>query len=196
VVGAFALVRSDVSDTLPGVAIAISLVPPLAVVGLTLESGAPDESWGALLLFFTNVAAMIATATVMLLIYPVRAAAKDSGVRVRALQGRTLLVVVGAVVVLAVPLLYGSITSWLAISVVHKAEPATTTWAEGAGWQVTDVSYTQGTLDVVILGQPPQPEVAGLRSALDEAGLADIPAQVVFVRGDEAEVPVATSVES
>lgn len=28
VVGAFALVRSDVSDTLPGVAIAISLVPP------------------------------------------------------------------------------------------------------------------------------------------------------------------------
>ncbi|MGL6278767.1 MAG: DUF389 domain-containing protein, partial [Gaiella sp.] len=32
-VGAFALVRADVSDTLPGVAIAISLVPPLAVVG-------------------------------------------------------------------------------------------------------------------------------------------------------------------
>ena len=38
-VGAFALSRSDVSDTLPGVAIAISLVPPLAVVGLTLETG-------------------------------------------------------------------------------------------------------------------------------------------------------------
>lgn len=38
-VGAFALTRSDVSDTLPGVAIAISLVPPLAVVGLTLELG-------------------------------------------------------------------------------------------------------------------------------------------------------------
>jgi uncharacterized hydrophobic protein (TIGR00271 family) len=38
-VGAFALVRDDISDTLPGVAIAISLVPPLVVVGLTLESG-------------------------------------------------------------------------------------------------------------------------------------------------------------
>ncbi|MDQ1246226.1 MAG: hypothetical protein QG597_594, partial [Actinomycetota bacterium] len=55
VVGAFALVRSDVSDTLPGVAIAISLVPPLAVVGLTLESGSPAEASGALLLFATNV---------------------------------------------------------------------------------------------------------------------------------------------
>ncbi len=32
-VGSVALIRSDISDTLPGVAIAISLVPPLAVVG-------------------------------------------------------------------------------------------------------------------------------------------------------------------
>ena len=44
-VGSVALVRSDISDTLPGVAIAISLVPPLAVVGLTLESGAPASPW-------------------------------------------------------------------------------------------------------------------------------------------------------
>ena len=62
-VGAFALVRDDVSDTLPGVAIAISLVPPLAVVGLTLESGAPGQALGALLLFASNVAAIIATGT-------------------------------------------------------------------------------------------------------------------------------------
>ena len=54
VVGAFALVRSDISDALPGVAIAISLVPPLAVVGLTLESGSPSQASGALLLFATN----------------------------------------------------------------------------------------------------------------------------------------------
>jgi len=53
-VGSVALARSDISDTLPGVAIAISLVPPLAVVGLTLESGAPHQSLGALLLFTTN----------------------------------------------------------------------------------------------------------------------------------------------
>ena len=38
-VGAVALAREDISDALPGVAIAISLVPPLAVVGLTLEAG-------------------------------------------------------------------------------------------------------------------------------------------------------------
>jgi len=53
-VGSAALVRSDISDTLPGVAIAISLVPPLAVVGLTLQSGAPRQSLAALLLFTTE----------------------------------------------------------------------------------------------------------------------------------------------
>jgi len=36
---AFALVRTDISDTLPGVAIAISLAPPLAVVGLMVVAG-------------------------------------------------------------------------------------------------------------------------------------------------------------
>jgi uncharacterized membrane protein len=62
VVGSVALARRDIADTLPGVAIAISLVPPLSVVGLTLESGEPDEALGALLLFVTNVAAILATA--------------------------------------------------------------------------------------------------------------------------------------
>ena len=42
VVGSVALVRRDISDTLPGVAIAISLVPPLCVVGFTLEAGKLD----------------------------------------------------------------------------------------------------------------------------------------------------------
>src|SRR5271154_184371 len=68
-VGAVALARSDISDTLPGVAIAISLVPPLAVVGLTLESGAPHQALGALLLFTTNVAAILASGIVVMALY-------------------------------------------------------------------------------------------------------------------------------
>ncbi|MBC7442789.1 MAG: DUF389 domain-containing protein [Ramlibacter sp.] len=47
VVGSIALVRRDISDTLPGVAIAISLVPPLSVVGFTLEASVQvvTEAW-------------------------------------------------------------------------------------------------------------------------------------------------------
>ena len=74
-VGSFALVRDDVSDTLPGVAIAISLVPPLAVVGLTLESGAPKQALGALLLFLTNFGAILLTGLIVMAIYRVRSTA-------------------------------------------------------------------------------------------------------------------------
>lgn len=41
--GAFALARKDVSDTLPGVAIAVSMVPPLANAGILFAPGAGDR---------------------------------------------------------------------------------------------------------------------------------------------------------
>lgn len=52
--GAFAIERKDVSDTLPGVATAISLMPPLVNVGILLSTGRPDLAWGSLLLFVTS----------------------------------------------------------------------------------------------------------------------------------------------
>jgi uncharacterized hydrophobic protein (TIGR00271 family) len=61
--GAFALGRRDIGDILPGVAIAISLVPPLAVVGVTATAGEWGSAWGALLLFLTNVLAIIVAGT-------------------------------------------------------------------------------------------------------------------------------------
>lgn len=56
---------------LPGVAIAISLVPPLTVVGLTLESGAHDQALGALLLFVSNVSAILVTGLLLMVLYRV-----------------------------------------------------------------------------------------------------------------------------
>lgn len=61
--GAVGLARRDVSDVLPGVAIAISLVPPLVVVGSCLGKGEPALAVGALLLFASNVLAMVVAGT-------------------------------------------------------------------------------------------------------------------------------------
>lgn len=108
VVGAFAMVRADISDTLPGVAIAISLVPSLAVVGLTLESGAPEQALGALLLFGTNVTAIIATGTLVFLVDGVRQAAIRVGAPVGKLKASIVVVVISAVLALTVPLGIGS----------------------------------------------------------------------------------------
>jgi uncharacterized hydrophobic protein (TIGR00271 family) len=74
--GAFALSREDVADSLPGVAIAISLVPPLCVMGLSLSAGEIDAATGAMLLFMTNFLAIILAGGAVLGILGLNAAAR------------------------------------------------------------------------------------------------------------------------
>ncbi|MEZ5215893.1 MAG: DUF389 domain-containing protein [Ilumatobacteraceae bacterium] len=57
--GAYATVRTDVSNSLPGVAVAVALVPPLATVGITLEQDRSDLAKGAALLYTTNLVAIV-----------------------------------------------------------------------------------------------------------------------------------------
>lgn len=189
VVGAFALVRSDVSDTLPGVAIAISLVPPLAVVGLTLESGAPTEALGALLLFATNVAAIIATGTFVLLAYRIRRVVADAGRPVSRISGKTLAAVIGAVVVIAIPLTWGTLLSAYEQQIVNLAQPVAEEWAAGEGWIITDVSYRQGQLQVSALGSAPEADANAFRADLDAAGLEFVDARVTLVIGGSQTLP-------
>lgn len=58
--GAYANSRRDVADSLPGVAVAIALVPPLAVVGVAAQLADWASARGALLLFVTNALAIVA----------------------------------------------------------------------------------------------------------------------------------------
>lgn len=55
VAGAYAYARESVMKSLPGVAIAVALVPPLAVVGIGLGWADASIFFGALLLFLTNL---------------------------------------------------------------------------------------------------------------------------------------------
>ncbi|MBY0279204.1 DUF389 domain-containing protein [Candidatus Binatia bacterium] len=66
--GVLALIDERVSPVLPGVAIATALNPPIAALGLCLASGAYAGAWGAFLLFFANVLAILAVAAVLFLI--------------------------------------------------------------------------------------------------------------------------------
>jgi len=78
--GAYVAVRRTGTDALPGVAIAVSLVPPLATVGICLELRRLDDAAGAGLLFLTNFAAITVAACVVFLLCgaaPSAAAAAD-----------------------------------------------------------------------------------------------------------------------
>lgn len=62
IAAAMASVRSNVTDTLPGVAVAVALLPPLSAAAICLSVGAWDLMLGALLLFCVNLVAIILVA--------------------------------------------------------------------------------------------------------------------------------------
>ncbi|MFZ4719865.1 MAG: DUF389 domain-containing protein [Ilumatobacteraceae bacterium] len=187
-VGAFAQCRDDVSDTLPGVAIAISLVPPLAVVGLTLEGGAPSESWGALLLFLTNVAAILLTGVIVMSLFKVQHFAptrEESGFSRRV----AVTVVVVFVVLIAVPLVVASTSLTRARQDEVRIGSVATAWAEQHDWSVISVGPIGRTLTVTIAGAPPAPDPNGLRDAMDAAGLGGLDVSVRMVPVESVDLP-------
>ncbi len=66
--GAYATVREDASASLPGVAVAVALVPPLGAIGITMAAGDSDRAQGALLLYTTNLAAIILVSIVVFVV--------------------------------------------------------------------------------------------------------------------------------
>jgi hypothetical protein len=192
-VGAFALVRSDISDTLPGVAIAISLVPPLAVVGLLLSVQRYADAGGALLLFGTNVAAIIATGAAVLIGYRVRDAARGADYPVGKLTGRTLAIVGGLVLVVAVPLGFGTLSVALDEQLASRAKPLADAWASGNKWVVTALSASDGQVVITALGSPPDADVNDLRQTFNDNGLGGAGLLVRLVLGGTATCPAGES---
>ncbi len=64
--GGYVLMHPRASAALAGVAIAVALVPPLATVGITLALESADKARGALLLFLTNLVAIVLSALVVM----------------------------------------------------------------------------------------------------------------------------------
>lgn len=170
-VGAVAVKRADISDALPGVAIAVSLVPPLAVVGLTLESGAPREAVGAAFLFLTNVAAILAAAILVFALFGLFgwSTAPDGGKSVN--RARASGVIVAFLVVIAVPLAVGAVIVARDQSREAEVHDLAEAWAEPVGWQVVDVTTSNTDIVVRAVGPGRGPDPEELRRALDADGL-------------------------
>ena len=96
----YVLPRRSAISALPGVGIAVALVPPLATVGITAELGLPTEARNAMLLYVTNLAAIVFAAGVMLLFSGFRPEVRTS----RFLLRRRLAVTLVLVMLVAIPL--------------------------------------------------------------------------------------------
>ena len=161
--GAFALSRRDVSNILAGVAIAISLVPVLAVVGITAGAGNFKLATGALLLFLANVAAILIGGVI---VFGAAGFARLAGERDPRVARRARVFVVVFVVAILVPLGFESLRTaryehWQSVT-----QTAASAWAKGTPWQVESVEVEGSTIVIKVLGPSPGPPVDALRAAV------------------------------
>ena len=187
-VGSVALARSDISDTLPGVAIAISLVPPLAVVGLTLESGAPRQSLAAFVLFATNVAAILASGIVVMAfhrVHKVFGQAATAGSR----YGAAVAVIAALLLVVIVPLWINSDRIDKTAVRESEVQAVAERWADDASWSVTGVTAAGDQVLIEATGPDPAPALTLLRRDLDAAGLNGLDVRVSLVPATYQPVP-------
>ncbi|MEB3319666.1 MAG: DUF389 domain-containing protein [Cyanobium sp.] len=162
VAGAFALSRRDVSDTLPGVAIAVSLVPPLANVGILLALGEPTLARGSLLLFVTNyVAILITGALVFTLMGYRRAAVTPFDPRLRR---RSLVVALAALLLIAVPLGLTSARLITANRIAVRSAALAREWLQNSGYRLlaVDAETADGSVTLLLSGEGALPGTAPL----------------------------------
>ena len=126
--GGFAMCRKDLSAILPGVAIAISLVPPLGVVGVCVGQGLWEDALGALLLFLSNVVALVIASSV---VFTVAGYAREPGSSPDANRRRAYTVVAVLTAIIAIPLAFNSIASVAIARWSVSIQQTTQTWLEG-----------------------------------------------------------------
>jgi uncharacterized hydrophobic protein (TIGR00271 family) len=165
--GTFAVCRSDVSETLPGVAVAIALVPPLAVSGLALHAADLDAAIGSLLLFTTNLLAILAVAGIVFLLtgYVSWSELRRYGRRVRA----SYATVAAGVVMLVIPLGLAARTVIRDASMERSSLSTVEKWLGGVDDLVlAQVDVTRDRVEVVLRGRGETPPPDRLHEALVE----------------------------
>ena len=146
-------------------------MPPLSVVGLTLEAGAHVQAGGALLLFVTNVAAILGAGTVVMGLYRVHRLATPP-TEGRAVHRRRAVAII-AVMCMAV----GAALTQSSLLIAHdqsaeaKIRRVSNAWARANGWRVMDVSSSSGRVVVRVAGPTPLPSTDSLVVQLVRSGI-------------------------
>jgi uncharacterized hydrophobic protein (TIGR00271 family) len=138
--GAIALSRRDVAAVLPGVAIAISLVPPLVVVGVCLSQGSIALAFGALVLFTSNFVALVLAGT---LVYAAAGYAAESHATEELSRRKSMLAISLLLVVVLIPLLGNSIAVYAVSVWTGRVETTAEQWVSevpGASVQKVEIA--------------------------------------------------------
>ncbi|WP_241479622.1 DUF389 domain-containing protein [Nocardiopsis lucentensis] len=139
--GALALSRRDVAAVLPGVAIAISLVPPLVVAGVCLGHLAFWPAMGALVLFLSNLFGLVSAGMAVFAVVGYGAGGARRATR------RTRLAMALLFTVVFIPLVGNTTVTILVDLWTARAKEAAGEWlADTPGSSVTRVDMVSRTI--------------------------------------------------
>lgn len=192
--GAFATVNTRLAGSIAGVAIAVALVPPLAVVGLSLQQQRWDEALGSFVLFMTNFVSIVLAAAA---VFVLTGFAESSTLRTNRRQVLSTLAPFGALaLVILVPLVFTAEGILAKASAESEAQAVVSDWVgDGSRLRVgqvsVDIAAGAVTVEVSITGSEALPPPRSLQQALaDELGT---PVEVVIEFTPSAEVSVSES---
>ncbi|WES64010.1 DUF389 domain-containing protein [Microbacter sp. GSS18] len=186
--GAFATVNARVASGIAGVAIAVALVPPLAVVGVTLNGGRFGEAGGAALLFLTNFVAIVLSAA---MVFVLTGFARPFALRNRPRQIiKTVTPFIALAGVILLPLMLTSEGTLQTETRERDAQRTVEEWlGEATAFQITDVSASASLVEVTITGPGDPPEASDLLAALQDDFIGPVGLQLVVVPVDVTELP-------
>lgn len=162
--GAFAMSRDDIADSLPGVAISISLVPPLCVVGVGISYGQWDAAMGALLLFLTNyLSILLAGGGVLALLGLGRAATKELTGSARR---NAFIVIAFGVLLVTVPLMATGLRISAESTLQTKTRNTVQSWLANTEFDLRDIRVAGDEVTVLITGPGEPPSSSELTANL------------------------------
>lgn len=179
--GAIALARRDVAAVLPGVAIAISLVPPLVVVGVCLGQLSGWLALGALALFVSNLFALVFAGMV---VFAALGYAAEADKAAGHPAGRASVAMALLFVVVFVPLTANTVATLLLNVWTGRTREAAQQWlADEPGASVTSVDMNSRTMYIQVRNPGELPPVQSLLDRLEGQVPDGIPIVVDASRG-------------
>jgi len=148
--GAYAVSREDVSDTLPGVAIAISLIPPLSVAGVALSKAHWIDAGGAMLLFVTNFLAIILAGGAVLYLSGINA--RQASIEGTVRRKHAIEIALVGVLIVALLLGFNGYRTLEYEMDLEMARDSVSEWLKGTSYNIREVSIRYSPDDMLVLG--------------------------------------------
>ena len=178
--------RRSAISALPGVGIAVALVPPLATVGITAQLGLGADSRNAFLLYLTNLAAIVFSAGIVLL---------ATGFRPRPQAGRRALrlrlaVTLGAVALVAVPLYLHTQAAVADLRLERTVVNAVAAWDDAV--RIVEVYAAadggRAEVELLVVGRGDAPPAWALADAIRDRFGGPVELEVSYQRSEQFRV--------